>query len=142
MAVVRKETNRAVFLNIVFHKSHLPICWNPIDVRNVQNKVMDEVNNINEHFGQWEKVKEIRLTPKMNCFLNLKVYLMAIFLDGKIGSFLHVLEPKEVNYLQDFTLKSRLKIPLIIGIDAIHERTLKGNSRYSTLKCCHALSHG
>ena len=41
-------------------------------------------------------------------------------IDGKIGSFLHVLEPKEVNYLQDFTLKSRLKIPLIIGIDAIH----------------------
>lgn len=41
-------------------------------------------------------------------------------IDGKIGSFLHVLAPKEVNYLQDFTLKSRLKIPLIIGIDAIH----------------------
>ena len=29
----------------------------------VQNKIMDEVNNINERFGQWEKVKEIRLTP-------------------------------------------------------------------------------
>lgn len=29
----------------------------------VQNKVMDEVNRINERFGQWEKVKEIRLTP-------------------------------------------------------------------------------
>lgn len=41
-------------------------------------------------------------------------------IDGKIGSFLHVLDPEEVNYLQDFTLKSRLKIPLIIGIDAIH----------------------
>ena len=41
-------------------------------------------------------------------------------IDGKIGSFLHVLEPSEVNFLQDFTLKSRLKIPLIIGIDAIH----------------------
>ena len=24
---------------------------------------MDEVNNINERFGQWEKVKEIHLTP-------------------------------------------------------------------------------
>jgi beta-glucosidase len=41
-------------------------------------------------------------------------------IDGKIGSFLHVLDPEEVNYLQGFTLKSRLKIPLIIGIDAIH----------------------
>ena len=29
----------------------------------IQNKVMDEVNNINERFGQWEKVKEIHLTP-------------------------------------------------------------------------------
>jgi long-chain acyl-CoA synthetase len=29
----------------------------------VQNKVMDEVNNINKRFGQWEKVKDIRLTP-------------------------------------------------------------------------------
>jgi long-chain acyl-CoA synthetase len=29
----------------------------------VQNKVMDEVNKINKRFGQWEKVKEIRLTP-------------------------------------------------------------------------------
>ena len=29
----------------------------------VQNKVMDEVNDINARFGQWEKVKEIRLTP-------------------------------------------------------------------------------
>jgi beta-glucosidase len=40
-------------------------------------------------------------------------------IDGKIGSFLHVLEPSEVNLLQDFTLKSRLKIPLIIGIDTL-----------------------
>jgi len=41
-------------------------------------------------------------------------------IDGKIGSFLHVLDPEEVNYLQGFALQSRLKIPLIIGIDAIH----------------------
>ena len=27
-------------------------------------------------------------------------------IDGKIGSFLHVLDPEEVNYLQGFTLKS------------------------------------
>ena len=29
----------------------------------IQNKVMDEVNSINDRFGQWEKVKEIQLTP-------------------------------------------------------------------------------
>ena len=52
-------------------------------------------------------------------------------IDGKIGSFLHVLEPSEVNYLQDFTLKSRLKIPLIIGIDAIHGNAMvRGTTVY------------
>ena len=40
--------------------------------------------------------------------------------DGKIGSFLHVLTPEEANRLQGLALKSRLKIPLLIGIDAIH----------------------
>ncbi|UKT64939.1 glycoside hydrolase family 3 N-terminal domain-containing protein [Pedobacter mucosus] len=39
---------------------------------------------------------------------------------GQIGSFLHVLTAKEANYLQALAQKSRLKIPLLIGIDAIH----------------------
>ena len=52
-------------------------------------------------------------------------------IDGKIGSFLHVLEPEEVNYLQGFTLRSRLKIPLIIGIDAIHGNAMvRGTTVY------------
>lgn len=41
-------------------------------------------------------------------------------IDGKVGSFLHVLDFKEANYLQRLAMNSRLKIPLIIGIDAIH----------------------
>lgn len=40
--------------------------------------------------------------------------------DGKIGSFLHVLSAVEANQLQELALKSRLQIPLLIGIDAIH----------------------
>ncbi len=40
--------------------------------------------------------------------------------DGKIGSFLHVLNADESNKLQSLALESRLKIPLLIGIDAIH----------------------
>ncbi len=52
-------------------------------------------------------------------------------IDGKIGSFLHVLDPEEVNYLQGFTLKTRLKIPLIIGIDAIHGNAMvRGTTVY------------
>ena len=41
-------------------------------------------------------------------------------MDGKVGSFLHVLHPSQANYLQSLAMKSRLKIPLIIGLDAIH----------------------
>ncbi len=39
---------------------------------------------------------------------------------GLIGSFLHVVNVKEANYLQTLAAKSRLGIPLLIGIDAIH----------------------
>ena len=43
-----------------------------------------------------------------------------MIVDGKIGSFLHVLSAAEANQLQALAQKSRLKIPLLIGIDAIH----------------------
>lgn len=44
---------------------------------------------------------------------------------GMIGSFLHVVTYKEANYLQSLAMQSRLKIPVLIGIDAIH-----GNGLY------------
>jgi beta-glucosidase len=44
--------------------------------------------------------------------------------EGKIGSFLHVLTAKEANYLQELALKAPLKIPVLIGIDAIHGNAL------------------
>lgn len=40
--------------------------------------------------------------------------------DGKVGSFLHVLTLEEANKLQKLAQESRLQIPVIIGIDAIH----------------------
>ena len=46
--------------------------------------------------------------------------------EGKIGSFLHVLTAEEGNLLQELANKSRLKIPILIGIDAIH-----GNALYN-----------
>lgn len=50
---------------------------------------------------------------------------------GKTGSFLHVVTAKEANYLQELALKSPLKIPLLIGIDAIHGNGLvKGATIY------------
>jgi len=39
---------------------------------------------------------------------------------GKVSSFLHVTTVAEANRLQALAAQSRLKIPLIIGIDAIH----------------------
>jgi beta-glucosidase len=39
---------------------------------------------------------------------------------GLVGSFLHVLTLKEANYLQSLAMQSRLQIPIIFGIDAIH----------------------
>ena len=54
-----------------------------------------------------------------------------MIIDGKIGSFLHVLTAKEANYLQSLAYESKLKIPLLIGIDAIHGNALyKGSTVY------------
>ena len=39
---------------------------------------------------------------------------------GEIGSFLHVLDPKEANQIQELASRSRLQIPILVGIDAIH----------------------
>lgn len=47
---------------------------------------------------------------------------------GEIGSFLHVLTIEEANYLQKLAEQSRLKIPLLIGIDAIHGNGLVSGS--------------
>lgn len=47
---------------------------------------------------------------------------------GEIGSFLHVLTPEEANHLQKLAEQSRLKIPLLIGIDAIHGNGLVSGS--------------
>ena len=47
---------------------------------------------------------------------------------GEIGSFLHVVDPKEANQLQKYASESRLGIPLIIGIDAIHGNGLVNGS--------------
>ena len=39
---------------------------------------------------------------------------------GLVGSFLHVYTPEEADHLQELALSSRLGIPLIFGIDAVH----------------------
>ena len=52
---------------------------------------------------------------------------------GEIGSFLHVKNPSEANRLQAHASKSRLGIPLLIGIDAVHGNGLvRGSTIYPT----------
>ncbi len=51
-----------------------------------------------------------------------------MIVEGKIGSFLHVLSAEEANQLQALAQKSRLKIPLLIGIDAIHGNAMVGGT--------------
>lgn len=53
--------------------------------------------------------------------------------EGLIGSFLHVTDLEEANYLQSLAQQSRLQIPLIIGIDAVHGTALcSGATVYPT----------
>ncbi len=52
---------------------------------------------------------------------------------GLIGSFLHVVTAQEANLLQGYALESRLKVPVLIGIDAIHGTGLyRGATIYPT----------
>ena len=52
---------------------------------------------------------------------------------GLVSSFLHVLTLEEANHLQRLNMQSRLQIPLLIGIDAIHGNAkCKGNTVYPT----------
>lgn len=65
---------------------------------------------------------------------NLSVnQLLELTEKGLAGSFLHVVTAKESNDLQKLAMKSRLQIPLLIGIDAIHGNALvSGATVYPT----------
>lgn len=59
--------------------------------------------------------------------------LLKLTREGMVGSFLHVVTAEESNFLQKQAMKSRLQIPLIIGIDAIHGNALvSGTTVYPT----------
>ncbi|MFV0546158.1 MAG: glycoside hydrolase family 3 N-terminal domain-containing protein [Bacteroides sp.] len=59
--------------------------------------------------------------------------LLELTKKGMVGSFLHVVTPEESNELQKLAMQSRLQIPLIVGIDAIHGNALvSGTTVYPT----------
>jgi beta-glucosidase len=50
--------------------------------------------------------------------------LRNMVVNGRVGSFLHIVTAKESNEMQKLAMQSRLKIPILIGIDAIHGNAL------------------
>ena len=88
-----------------------------------------------EHIKKSEKyltLKEMQSGDAHGVYPNLHSSKMpGLIKKGEIGSFLHVVDPKEANQLQQYASESRLGIPLIIGIDAIHGNGLvKGSTIY------------
>ena len=45
---------------------------------------------------------------------------MKLVQEGKVGSLLNVIGTKETRAIQEYAMKSRLKIPLLFGLDVIH----------------------
>ncbi|MCZ2317074.1 MAG: beta-glucosidase, partial [Bacteroidales bacterium] len=63
----------------------------------------------------------------------LKEDIAQLAREGKIGSFLHSVNIGEANELQQLAMESRLRIPLLMGIDAVHGCALvSGTTVYPT----------
>lgn len=90
-----------------------------------------------EHIRKSEKNmtwEEMQAGDAQGMYPNLHSSKMPALIErGEIGSFLHVKNPSEANFLQSHASQSRLGIPLIIGIDAIHGNGLvRGSTIYPT----------
>lgn len=77
-----------------------------------------------EHIKAAEKtlsLKQLKNNDAASFYPGLSINgLRTMVSSGLVGSFLHVVTAKEANELQRLAQQSRLKIPLLIGIDAIH----------------------
>jgi len=90
-----------------------------------------------EHIREAEKVmteKDLTDNDAMGYYPGLSSQeLEDMTRKGMVGSFLHVKDPEEANALQKLAQESRLRIPLLIGIDAIHGNGLnEGATIYPT----------
>ena len=90
-----------------------------------------------EHMKAAEKdmtVEEMKKSHAKGFYPDLhSTELIEMTKQGLIGSFLHVITSEEANRLQSYAMQSRLKIPLLIGIDAIHGTGLyRGATIYPT----------
>ncbi len=90
-----------------------------------------------EHMKAAEKemtLEEMKESHAQGFYPNLhSSELIEMTRQGLVGSFLHVITAEEANRLQTYALESRLKIPVLIGIDAIHGNGLfRGATIYPT----------
>jgi beta-glucosidase len=77
--------------------------------------------HIRESMARTKGEKIAKNDDAQGFYQNLSVNdLLRLTENGLVGSFLHVVTASESNELQRLAMKSRLQIPLIIGIDAIH----------------------
>lgn len=88
-----------------------------------------------EHIKAAEKsisLKQLKNNDANSFYPGLKIEDIERMVEqGMIGSFLHVVTASEANKLQSLAQKSRLKIPLLLGIDAIHGNGMvAGNTIY------------
>ena len=127
-----------------FSQNSSPIYLNPnASVENRVNDLMDrmtleeKVYQMNQFVGLDHMRKaEKDLTEEELHSNDSQGFYKGLFSDdvaemtrrGEIGSFLHVLTAMESNLLQELAAQSRLKIPLLIGIDAIHGNALVSGS--------------
>ena len=97
----------------------------------------EKVGQMNQFVGL-EYLKENRANINGGDALNKNenVYYPSVSLDqiaqwtsqGIIGSYLQIFTVEEANYLQTLAMKSRLKIPILFGIDAIHGNAMCANN--------------
>lgn len=90
-----------------------------------------------EHMKAAEKemtLEEMKQSHARGFYPNLhSSQLIELTRQGRVGSFLHVVTHEEANLLQSYAMESRLKIPVLIGIDAIHGNGLyRGATLYPT----------
>jgi beta-glucosidase len=90
--------------------------------------------HIRESIARTKGEKIAKNDDAQGFYQNLSVNdLLKMTENGMVGSFLHVVTVEESNQLQRLALKSRLQIPLIIGIDAIHGNAMvSGTTVYPT----------
>ena len=91
-------------------------------------------NHIRETQERFKGKKITKGDDANGFYQNLSInQLLELTESGKVGSFLHVVTAQESNDLQKLALKSRLQIPLLIGIDAIHGNAMvSGATVYPT----------